>query len=327
MSIHLSLTNFNSAPDIRRETALVSIIIPCYKQANYLPAAIESVVNQTYRNFEIIVVDDGSPDDTASVVEKFPAVKYLRQDNRGSASARNTGWKACTGVYVVFLDADDLLSPDALAVGVRSLDEHQSAAIAFGRCRYLFADTELGHVQPPQPTKDFYTEMLKGCLIWHPAAMMCRSKVFESGIAFDESIRIGSDYDFYLKIARQFEMHCHNHVISDYMQHGSNKSYNLTGAMNFALAVLDKQRPYLAEKQEYKKAYEAGIDNAYNQIGYRLLDELSVRKDSKLERDRVRAAFKAIISDPRALPRVLRVLKQGGRDGRIAYDRTLFFAC
>ena len=101
---------------------LVSVIIPCYKQAHYLPEAIDSALAQTYPHVEIIVVDDGSPDDTAAVARRYgDRVHYVRRPNGGLSAARNTGMARARGVYLKFLDADDHLHPDQLARQVEAL--------------------------------------------------------------------------------------------------------------------------------------------------------------------------------------------------------------
>src|SRR5215475_15529393 len=100
---------------------MVSLIIPCYRQAHYLGESISSVLTQTYHNLETIVVDDGSPDKTAEVSAKHK-VRYLRQRHSGLAAARNTGLHASKGEYIVFLDADDRLTIDAVEVGVKLLN-------------------------------------------------------------------------------------------------------------------------------------------------------------------------------------------------------------
>src|SRR5450432_3070501 len=91
---------------------VVSVIIPCYNQGKYLSKAVESVLEQTYRHFEIIVVDDGSSDNTKEVSESYPEVKYVFQQNQGLAAARNTGIEHCSGSLLVFLDSDDWLVPE-----------------------------------------------------------------------------------------------------------------------------------------------------------------------------------------------------------------------
>src|SRR5215217_1494790 len=101
-----------------KKLPLISVIIPCYNQAKYLGEAIESVLGQTYRNFEIIVVDDGSTDDTVEVAGSYGEVECVEQENRGLAEARNAGVRASKGEYLVFLDADDRLLARAFEAGV-----------------------------------------------------------------------------------------------------------------------------------------------------------------------------------------------------------------
>ncbi|HEX9077055.1 MAG TPA: glycosyltransferase family A protein, partial [Anaerolineae bacterium] len=112
-SIKEATSPFNS-PDPDR--CRVSVVIPSYNHARYLRDAIRSVIAQTYRDFEIIIVDDGSSDDTPQVVAGFGnAVRYIRQENRGLAGARNTGVRAARGAFIGLLDADDIWMPEYLA--------------------------------------------------------------------------------------------------------------------------------------------------------------------------------------------------------------------
>jgi glycosyltransferase involved in cell wall biosynthesis len=94
---------------------LVTVVIPCYNQAHFLGEAIESVLEQTYPHYEIVVVDDGATDNTSEVASRYPGkVRLIRQENRGLSGARNTGIRHSEGEYMVFLDADDRLLPEAL---------------------------------------------------------------------------------------------------------------------------------------------------------------------------------------------------------------------
>src|SRR4028118_1383709 len=128
----------------RSEEGKASVVIPCYNQARFLGEAIESVLSQTYTDFEVIVVDDGSTDDTAEVASSYAAedarVRLVRQENRGLAGARNRGLAESRGEYVVFLDSDDRLAEEALEVGVRELDAHPECAFVSGHHRPISAD-------------------------------------------------------------------------------------------------------------------------------------------------------------------------------------------
>jgi glycosyltransferase involved in cell wall biosynthesis len=102
----------------------VSVIIPVYKTEKYVEAAVASVLNQTYQNLEIIVVDDGSPDDSLKLVRQFddPRIRIIEQENRGLAGARNTGIRHAVGEYIAFLDSDDVWLPEKLAKHVKHLE-------------------------------------------------------------------------------------------------------------------------------------------------------------------------------------------------------------
>jgi glycosyltransferase involved in cell wall biosynthesis len=110
----------------------VSVIIPCYKYGHFLPAAIESVLAQTYRDLEVIVVDDGSTDDSAAIADGYSRVACLRQPNLGQGAAQNRCLEAASGEFVLFLDADDQLVSDAVESFVECLGKCPSCAFAYG---------------------------------------------------------------------------------------------------------------------------------------------------------------------------------------------------
>jgi glycosyltransferase involved in cell wall biosynthesis len=158
MPLHVSIGKPITAPgvvatsdgDSKSANPLVSVVIPCYKQAQYLGRAIESVLNQSYRQFEIVVVDDGSPDNTRKIALRYPSVKYIHQRNKGNAAALNTGWRASTGECTVFLDADDVLFTNALQAGVDALRDNPDVALTSGLCRVSNAETGKGYKHSAQ---------------------------------------------------------------------------------------------------------------------------------------------------------------------------------
>ena len=117
----------------------ISVIIPAYNAALYLGEAIQSVLAQTLPAREIIVVDDGSTDDTAKVAESFTAVRLIRQTNQGSAVARNTGIAASSGECLAFLDADDIWMPEKLSLQSDYLKNHSSCQAVFGMVENFFS--------------------------------------------------------------------------------------------------------------------------------------------------------------------------------------------
>ncbi|HUQ72867.1 MAG TPA: glycosyltransferase family A protein, partial [Planctomycetaceae bacterium] len=116
---------------------LVSIVVPCYataqRQLTLLDETLTTVAAQTHRNFEVLVVDDGSPVDVAAAVGKHPATRVIRQANTGCAAARNTGIAAARGDFFVFLDSDDYLLPAALERGLAQFDHHPETGFTVGQ--------------------------------------------------------------------------------------------------------------------------------------------------------------------------------------------------
>jgi glycosyltransferase involved in cell wall biosynthesis len=132
---------------------LVSIIIPVYKAEKYIAATIQSVLDQTYKNFELIVVDDGTPDRSIEICQQFtdPRIKIIRQENRGVAAARNHGIRTAQGEYIAFLDADDLWAPTKIAQHVNHLEHSRSIGISYSYSTLIdAAGTPLGLYQLPQ---------------------------------------------------------------------------------------------------------------------------------------------------------------------------------
>src|SRR6266699_4138404 len=202
------------------EAGLVSVIIPCYNQAHFLGEAIQSALAQTYSHCEILVVDDGSTDNTAEVTAGFARVRYIRQENSGVSTARNTGLKESRGEYLVFLDADDRLLPDAVRVGVDCLCQHPRCAFASVHCRLSVADGSfLSKSEQLYVTRDHYLELLRRNYIWCPGSVIYRRRTFDVVNGFNPSLGPGADYDLYLRVTRDYPVFCHNQVIVDYRLH------------------------------------------------------------------------------------------------------------
>jgi glycosyltransferase involved in cell wall biosynthesis len=182
---------------------LVTVVIPCYKQAHFLGESIESVLSQTYRNFEIIVVDDGSPDNTSEVASRYDEVRLIRQENRGLAGARNRGLAEAKGEHLIFLDADDRLLPEALEVGVRELEARPQCALVAGYHRPIEPDGSplgeesqlAGTQRRPRPPRDIggdiYLTILSRKYHIMPGTVMYRRSVFESVGEFERLLLLG----------------------------------------------------------------------------------------------------------------------------------------
>jgi len=137
---------------------LVSIIVPCYKQAHFLEESLGSVMNQTYNNWECIIVNDGSPDETDRVALKWTAkderFKYLEQKNKGLSGARNAGIEICEGEYILPLDADDILDKEYLKIIVPEILKQPEAAVISCYTKFFQGNTNtiVGELKPENGT-------------------------------------------------------------------------------------------------------------------------------------------------------------------------------
>jgi len=260
------------------ESGLVSVIIPCYNQAHFLDEAIESVITQTYPNREILVVDDGSSDSTAPVVRRYPLVRYVYQENAGPSAARNAGVEKSGGEYLVFLDADDRLLPEALEIGVDCLRQHPKCAFASGFCRLIVTDGSLlGNPQQRSIARDHYLAFLCRNYIWALSSVIYQRTAFEIVEGFDTSLGRCEDYDLYLRITRDHPVFCHNQFVADYRLHGSSRSADHSLMLRDMLKVLDAQWDFVNRNNRYIRAFEAGTNYLlghyqYLQVADRILE-------------------------------------------------------
>ena len=238
---------------------LVSVIIPCYNQAHFLSEAIESVLAQTHPSFEIIVIDDGSTDNTSEVAARFPSVRCIRQQNQGLPAARNSGLRAARGSYLVFLDSDDRLLPEAHETGLKYLLDHPECAFASGHYRLIDAAGKIVETNPqPRIDEDHYLALLQNNYITVPASVMYRREIFDEVGPFDTSLKSSEDYELYLRIARAHPVYCHGQLVAEYRQHGSNMSSNSERMLKATLTVHGAQWPFVRGNKEYERAFKLG---------------------------------------------------------------------
>lgn len=257
---------------------LVSVVIPCYAQAHFLADAIESALAQTYRPREILVVDDGSPDDVPAVTRAYPDVRLIRQENRGLSRARNRGLAECHGDYVVFLDSDDRLLPNALRSGVEALSERPGCAFVWGFLRFIdAAGRPLPDVVCPGFTSEArYDQLLRANIIGPPVVVMFRRTVLQAVNGFDPGQPFSEDYEMYLRLVRSHEAWCHRQIVAEYRIHRANMSNNHAGMLVGNLRALDQQERWVGSDPALRRALREGRRNAWvDQDGSGRLVELS----------------------------------------------------
>jgi glycosyltransferase involved in cell wall biosynthesis len=257
---------------------LVSVITPCFNQGQYLPDAISSILSQTYRNFEIVLVDDGSTDQTREMASRYDKVRYFYQENRGLAAARNAGTRESGGSFLVYLDADDVLTPDALEIGVNELLSHPECAFVSGDHRRVGPDLRpLFKFRARPIQRDHYLALLRGNYIGMHATVMYRREVVQEAGGFDEGLAACEDYDLYLRIARNHPVRCHGNILADYRQHGTNMSRNPEFMLKWILKVHRAEYPYVKGDPERERAYAEGDKYVRQYYGDQILRHLCAR--------------------------------------------------
>jgi glycosyltransferase involved in cell wall biosynthesis len=206
----------STSPSKTADEAMVSVIVPSYNYGHFIGATLESLQAQTLANWECIVIDDGSTDDTADVVARFSKtdsrIKFLQQQNRRQAAARNNGLTQARGKYIQFLDADDLLESQKLELHVQLLEEHPEVDIVYGDTRYFPSErpqellyTMFGDNIPWQPKlsgagRDMLLSLVRRNTIIVGAALTRRSIVERVG-PFDEGLPPVEDWEFWIRCA------------------------------------------------------------------------------------------------------------------------------
>jgi glycosyltransferase involved in cell wall biosynthesis len=211
------------------------------------------------------------------VATSYESVRTIRQKNQGLSGARNAGLRASKGEFLVFLDSDDRLLPDALETGVSYLLDQTECAFAYGQVQLIAADGSFLRVQPyARIEKDHYRELLRHYNIWTPGAIMYRRSVLDTVGAFDTSLRfkVCEDLDLSLRIARLFPICCYDKVILEYRQHGSNMSGNPRLMLKGYLAALRSQRMYVKGNRQYEEALESGMREARSYYGEKLVNRM-----------------------------------------------------
>ena len=179
----------------------VSVIIPTYNRKNLLKRALHSVSNQTFIPREIIVVDDGSSDGTKDwVLERFPDVRYIYQDNSGVSSARNSGIKEAIGSWIAFLDSDDEWMSNKLEQQKRVINSSQEAWLCHTNEIWIRNGVRVNQMKKHQKYGgDVFENCLDICRI-SPSSVLIKKEVFEMVGLFDESLKVCEDYDLWLRI-------------------------------------------------------------------------------------------------------------------------------
>ena len=210
----------------------VSVIIPTYGHRDTVVAALRSVFAQSFTDYEVIVVNDGSPDDTAEVLQPYVGrIRYVEQANTGQGGARNRGIELAAGEFVALLDDDDTWPADKLQWQVEAMRRHPDVVLVYGED--LRVD-RAGNPLPPtprvgykRPVGEAYGDFLEGCWISSPGQTLIRRSALELVGGFDPQIWGSDDWDLYMRLARIGSFYYEDQVALHYRVHAGNASGNV----------------------------------------------------------------------------------------------------
>lgn len=240
----------------------VAVVINTFNDAVWLPQAIESVLAQTRRADEIIVIDDGSAEDPTPVIAPYAGVRLVRQPNAGLAAARNTGLAHARSDHILFLDADDRLKPRAIETGLACLAGMPEASLVYGGHHTINGDSSRRDPDRFDPVGDKpYRDLLRGNPIAMHATVLYRRDLLEAAGGFDASLRRCEDYDLYLRMARSGPIGCHPNVIAEYRWHDKNMSHDIKAMLDTVLAVHRRHEAAAHRDPEDHEAWRAGQHN------------------------------------------------------------------
>jgi glycosyltransferase involved in cell wall biosynthesis len=236
--------NTTSAP-------LVSVIIPAYRRADFVNQAVASVLDQTFTDYEIIVVDDASGDE---IVEQYdlPACARLirRSENSGQPCApRNDGYRVSRGKYIAFLDSDDTWAPDKLESQVAILDADPTIGVTF--CHYTLIDESCQPLPKQHPalrlTGDALVAMIGLDYMFSPSFTLIRRTALEAEGVFDEEIYAAEDWDLFLRLARSWRFHFDPARRVFYRKHAGQHTSDGYRRARAGVAVIEKTLAWAAE--------------------------------------------------------------------------------
>jgi glycosyltransferase involved in cell wall biosynthesis len=235
---NITLPNPSSVVDSPK----VSVIVPTYNRADRLERALNSIVSQTYQDFELIVVDDGSTDKTSKVMESFPKAQYLSiKKNSGVSNARNVGLASAKGELICFLDSDDLWNEKKIQIQAQWLENNKDSQLCYTDEIWIRNGVR---VNPMNRHRKYSGDIFRHCLglcIVSPSSVMIRAKLFDEIGNFDESLPACEDYDLWLRIASKYAFHfIEEPLIIKYGGHSDQLSRKYWGMDRFRVVALKK---------------------------------------------------------------------------------------
>ena len=242
----------------------VSVIIPTYNRADFLAEAIDSVLNQTWKDLETLVVDDGSTDSTWEVVARYgERLKYFYKKNEGPSSARNVGIREAMGTYVAFLDSDDVWEPEKLFIQMNFMRKHPEIKLVCTDSSVIDSRESREGKLKTDLMGNLFSLLYSNSFIRTSTVLMEKACFQEVGY-FDERYRSAEDYDVWLRVARSYPIAYLNRPLVRYRKHGGNVSHDKITLRRNALNVLEA---HYDPKEISARTYRTRMSNLHIYFG------------------------------------------------------------
>ncbi len=228
---------------------LVSIIIPAYNAKLYIAETINSIISQTYQNWELILVNDGSKDNTAEIIHSFlkdKRIQYHFQENAGVSVARNYGYSFSSGQYVAFLDADDLWLPHRIEKMVDKFQDEVSIGLVHSYMQVIDEHSQLQNGVYKGKEGHILESLLlwEGCNIPAPSSILVKRDVVEKIGGFDKDLSTAADQEFFFRVANLYKVGMCKEVLGLYRVHGNNMHQNVSNMEKDHIRAYQKAKNY-----------------------------------------------------------------------------------
>ena len=251
----------------------VSVIIPTYNRAHLIGIAIKSVLNQTYQDFEIIVVDDGSTDNTGEIIRSFKdkRVKYIKKykENKGSSVARNIGIKVARGKYIAFLDSDDEWLPEKLDKQIKVLQsESPEVGVVYSNLCYIDENGKSMNKSLSRKKEGYiYEDLLGRNYVGTPSTLLIKKVCFNQVGLFDDLLNAQEDWDMWIRIAKYYRFALIKIPLVKYRLHSNQISRNLELKIITANRILVKYKDELEKRRGVHSKHYFYIGLRFCRIG------------------------------------------------------------
>ncbi len=241
----------------------VSIIIPAYNSMKFLPETLASVWQQTFTDFEVLIIDDGSSDDIKEWVSQIAdaKLKLISQPNQGASAARNQGIRAASGEYIAFLDADDLWMPTKLETHVSYLEQNPDIGLVYSWTAITDAQGKpTGRVMTPTDEGDIFIKILARNIVVCPSVVVRRC-CFDNVGLFIDSLRFNEDWEMWIRIASQYKFAVVKEPLVYYRQHANNTSKKWQSMEEGYKFVIEKTFQSVPPELKYLQNHSYGNAN------------------------------------------------------------------